>query len=212
MSAEAGNIAEVAVLPDNTIWVIMGQKGSGKTQFVIRHIIPRYKRVVILDSLGEYRNFVTQDIKSFYQALEANLDREVFTICYRPLDKQPEAFFEIVESLTDILIVVEEADFYCSPHYINEHLMYLIKYGRHFTQNLVLVSRRPAEVSRQVTAQSDVVISFRQTEPNDIDYFKKVSATAINLPQLHEFKYPERMVEGKHYLILKGRDHVKKIT
>lgn len=196
---------------DNIIIGTLGAKGSGKSLFTKRHLIPRFKRIIILDSLGEYDHMVTNDIESFYEALKANINKEYFVICYRPIDKNPEAFFKIAEACFDVTVVVEEADFYCSPYNMLEEFSNLVRYGRHFKQNLLWISRRPAEVSRQITAQSDVIISFRQAEPIDIDYFKKVSQQALRLPELKEFEYPERMVEDTHYIILKGKKFLQKI-
>jgi len=200
------------VLKDNTIIGVFGQKGSGKSLFVKRHIIPLYKRIIILDSLGEYEHLITEDIKTFAEAIDQNYEKEYFTICYRPLDERPLLFFPIAKSQRNVLIIVEESDYYSNPYYINQHFMEIIKYGRHHLQNMVYISRTPAEISRHMTRQTDIMISFRQIEPIDLNYFKKISSEAERLPELAILNYPERIIQDKHYLILRGKEEIKKIS
>ncbi|MDR2081713.1 MAG: hypothetical protein LBP54_07520 [Campylobacteraceae bacterium] len=50
----------------------------------------------------------------------------------------------------------------------------IIQYGRHYLIDIITTSRRPANIGRNLTAMTDIFYFSRLTEPNDIDYFRKI--------------------------------------
>lgn len=179
---------------------IAGKKGFGKTQFVRRKIIPSKKRVIVLDSLGfEYPYLTTETIFDFSETLAKNFKNDFFRITYNPFDDHQKEFFQMSLHFFDVLLIIEEADLYCSPSSIDESLDRLIRYGRHRKIDLCFVSRRPAEVHRNVTAQADEIISFRQTEPRDLEYFKKLTDHWEDLKTLKKWLYGTQMIEDIHF-------------
>lgn len=60
-----------------------------------------------------------------------------------------------------ISVVIEEADFFCSPHAIEPNLEVLYKYGRHRHINLVSIARGDTDLHRSVLNNSDCIVSFR---------------------------------------------------
>jgi DNA helicase HerA-like ATPase len=65
----------------------------------------------------------------------------------------------------------------------------LIRYGRHQDVELIGISRRPAEVNRDLTANANEIYIFRTHEPRDIAYFREIlgSDVADSLPSLPKF-------------------------
>lgn len=191
---------------DRFIGSIFGMQGAGKTSFVIRHILPFCpKPVFILDTLNDYNQGVC--FYSMY-ALKDHLvkhNKNLSGIHTVKLDndKDCNAFFELFTKVKEpATVIIEEADkFMGSAHYdINDDIKNIINYGRHWGQNLIFIARRPARLNKDVTSQSNFIISLRQTESGDI---KKLSASyddAGKLSDLQEWNYPETFEEGKHFL------------
>jgi hypothetical protein len=192
------------------IFYVCGKKGFGKTSFVKKELIPKWKRVVVLDSLGfEYPYKAADSIGEFADNLKANVEQESFYLTYNPLDNREEEFFKFCLVLTSCLIVVEETDLFCTTSQIDPSLDRLIRYGRHRKLDLVFLSRRPAEVHRNVTAQADVIVSFKQTEPRDLEYFRKITDDFESLRHLKKWKYGQKMVQNVHYkYVLENSENV----
>ena len=198
---------------DNLIIFIAGKKGSGKTSFAKKSVLPAFSRLLVIDSLSEYENgFIVNSIPDFINVVEANYNKPFFTIIYRPLDEKEAKFFEIVKELHDVSIVIEEADMYSNPYKQDKNFERLVRYGRHFSQDLIVISRRPAEISRNVTAQADIVLTFQQTERRDIDYFKYYTDQAENLSKLKQSN-GRNHEKHTHYEIVLGESlFTKKIA
>lgn len=154
----------------NAIVVLFGRKGSGKT-YLANNMVRSLDRLVILDSLCEYtEGVVIEELESFIDYLRRNLRGKFRVILRLTEDEDITLAFRALWAGFDYTLVIEEADYYCNPANIDEGFMRLIKYGRHRRINLIAISRRPAEVSRHVTAQADTIISFKQSENRDVDY------------------------------------------
>jgi hypothetical protein len=93
-----------------------------------------------------------------------------------------------VEPLT---VLIEEADLRCSPQYMVPALDKLIRYGRHWGVSIVALARRPAEISRHLTAQADTIVSFQTVEPRDLDFFRARCSDAFAelLPRLEPYAW-----------------------
>lgn len=190
---------------NNTIIFIAGKKGSGKTSFAKKEVLPAFDRLVTIDSLSEYEHgYIVNTIVEFINVIEANYKKPFFNIIYRPLDEKETKFFEIVKDLRNVSIVIEEADMYSNPYKQDKNFERLVRYGRHFSQDLIVISRRPAEISRNITAQADIVLTFQQTERRDIDYFKYYTDRAENLANLKQSNGRNHK-EGIHYEIVLGK-------
>lgn len=161
----------------NNILAIFGKKGSGKT-FFTKKLLDRKifgKRILILDSLDEYENadIICEDIQSFSEQLAKHYQDETFIISYVPKDEKVESFFQIVYSCHNVLIVTEELDLFCNSYYIDPYLSRILRYGRHKNISFIGISRRPAEVHRDLITQADALLTFRQNQFREIDFFKR---------------------------------------
>lgn len=168
-------------MPDNTILALFGRKGSGKSTLA-KEITEDFDRVVVLDSMGEYGG----DRREGFIILEglsqtANLlpgywrSGRPFRVSVRVLSiSEALAVLTILWEMPGILVVMEETSLYCSPSTIPEELAMLVRYGRHRSISLLFVARRPSEIHRDLTAQCDLVIAFRQHEQRDVMYLRSI--------------------------------------
>lgn len=121
-------------------------------------------------------------------------------VCAIRSKEQEQAFLKFIDQIKESCsIVFEEASKFCNPKFIPNEINNAIHYGRHYAMNLVFTARRAQELNRAVTSQSTAIISFQQTEPNDITILKKVFSEASKLPDL---KYIPTDPEENEYLIL----------
>lgn len=174
------------------IVTIIGKAGSGKTDLT-RALLPACPRpVLIIDTMNEFADGLQFDSSAQLARYIIN-ERPNLSGIYTlncTSDEDAELFFRLAAvSKAEATIVVDEASKFCTPNKIDEHLNASIQYGRHWRQNLVFNARRPAEINRNLTAQSDVLISFRQTEPRDVNTLKTTYSDAEYVPDLedHEF-------------------------
>ena len=176
----------------------MGKKGSGKS-FFVKKAIPSIKRIIVIDPLYEYSGTICEnwtDVIDYLNEFKANDFRAI----YRPQnDEDVEDFLLIINTVNDYTLVAEEVDMFCSPHDIHPELLKLTKYGRHYKRSLLWLSRNPFEVNRFMTRNCDNLITFRQTEPRDLDYLKRYGFNK----KLDELKEYEMSFSGSKRMLTK---------
>lgn len=164
---------------ENQIVSLFGTKGSGKSTLA-RGIAEGYSRVIVCDMLGEYDMDLTAcSVDEAMSHLVAQEKASAFSLSIRL--SELEDYLDVLElayELTDTLVVLEEASFLCSASNFPPELSKLVRYGRHRRISQLYISRRPAEVARDVTAQSDLLVTFRQREPRDLDYLYSCAPAA----------------------------------
>jgi Helicase HerA, central domain len=175
---------------ENTVCSIFGRKGSGKT-FLARRIMRAYPRVIILDTLGEYgeRATIVEGRDDSIRAIRDACERKRFRLALRVLE--PDDLLDVLTmawECSDSLLVLEETSMVCSPVWLPPELARLVRYGRHRSISQLYIARRPAEIPRDLTAQSDVIISFQQTEPRDLAYLQAVGFDASHVANLPRYR------------------------
>lgn len=94
-----------------------------------------------------------------------------------------EALFEevlaAVQRVGQVLVVVDEADWWAQPTGISPGLARALKYGRHHGVEVLAIARRPAEVHRLVTSQAYHVWAFATSEPVDLDYLRRYVSAEV---------------------------------
>jgi len=163
---------------DNTILVLFGRKGSGKTTLV-KEIASGHPRVFVLDTIGEYEEgFVRADgLEACVDAVMEARGRRQFCYSLRVVEEAPTgqrgelAILDLIyESHERALVVVEEVSQLCSPVWLPREVAQLVRYGRHKRIHQIYVARRPSEVHRDLTSNADLVATFEQREPRDLAY------------------------------------------
>ena len=161
-------------MPQNLIVTVLGRKASGKSTLVSK-IIADAPRLIVIDTVGEYgqaqKIVPIHGIIECCDALAACEKRATFRISCRADETEDLLdLLNICYELPNILLVVEETSFFCSPAFLPPEISKLVRYGRHREISQVYVSRRASEIHREITAQSDLIVSFEQREPRDIEY------------------------------------------
>ena len=156
------------------VLVILGKRGSGKSTLA-QDLVKDKSRLLIYDSTGhDYDEGVI--ITHYAELLDYLIgqERKAFRVTYKPLhaERDFDAVCEVVKRLGRLTFLVDECDLYATPSFTPENFLWILKLGRHRDIEVVCVSRRPAEMSRNVTAQAEQFFVFKTTEPRDIMYLK----------------------------------------
>lgn len=193
------------------VGTILGKQGSGKSHLAEEKIIKLLKAnsskpIFILDTMDEYGSYESGKAYGvcYYNMyslkkhlIEVNKNLTGVHVLKADNDSDCENFFKLFTKVKQpCTIIIEEASKFCNPYSINDDLDNILNYGRHWEQDIIFLARRPAELHRSVTAQSDFIISFVQTESRDINSLKKSYDIAEYLPMLIEEDY-EYVVLGK---------------
>lgn len=179
-----------------------GKRGSGKTT-VIRGTI-KYCRppVVIIDILGNFDEFTmnkagigsiqVDKISDAINFLEKYSKKEVETKVVVLKTSDPDLAVDFMSAAlwenhggTLVLDEVDGFSFANAPCFDQ-----LVRYGRNRDVDLITGCRRPAEVSRNITAGANKIFVFQTQEPRDIDYFQSTvlgqeAEKLINIPKFH---------------------------
>jgi len=165
----------------NKIYSIIGHKGYGKTKLTEILITLNNKPTIIADpryqyepkeyrrffkSVGHFRKYIlnNHNRREFYRAkLELvinGLDEDTF-----------DELSQIIYKMKNISFLVDEIDMFAPPTMTRKAYFYkLIHYGRHAQIDIFTTSRRPANISRNLTSQTDIFLFSRVREPNDKNY------------------------------------------
>ncbi len=181
----------------NLLGCHFGKKGEGKTTLA-RAVVAGFPRVIILDVKAEYDDGTTLAYgrDAALELLEDAEDRRRFRLALRRLP--PEHALEVLEvcgAFQDVLLVLDEAQRYCSPSTMPPALDVLVNEGRHRAISQLYIARRPAEINRDVTANADYIAIYRTREPRDVEYLRAYVGTradqVMSLPKYRTLVYGE---------------------
>lgn len=133
--------------------------------------------VVVLDILGNFQNDSPVQVSTVPKCID-----EIIGYCKNPHEEDKIIVLKTaspdfsIEYISAALweagrgtLVIDETDAF------NESeapcFDQLIRYGRNRNVHVVTGCRRPAEISRNITAGANQLYAFRTQEPRDIDYF-----------------------------------------
>lgn len=171
--------------------LILGTTGSGKSTLT-RTLIQRSTRKITLDPLAEYSGTVFYNFLDLYNYIkEKNLrDSGSMNIVYRSTNEADnEMIFSLSRTMTNFLLVVEEAEIYLDPRNLNEDFSWLINYGRHNNISLLCIARRVPEINIGFRAMMTSIISFRQVEPRDLGYLEDYGIEPDEVSTLPDHEY-----------------------
>jgi len=154
-------------------------------------------RVIAIDNLGEYNDLHV--ITGYRESIDAVAKCESlgkFQLALRTSSVEEDLeLMELVRHLSHFLLIVEEASRYVSTAYLPEPLEYLIRFGRHRAIDQIYLARRATELHRDITAQSDYIVSFRQHEFADVKRLEhdmgEIALSAKDLPKFECIVYGE---------------------
>lgn len=181
-------------LKSDGIYIIIGTRGSGKTTLAkwLIDLLRKYDvKILVYDYLKEYGNLKSNNVEIHY----ANLHDE------KDFDK----VLERILKNGNIFFVVEEADkFFNVRENLTGNKSELIHRGRHYGIGGLFITRRIANLNKDVVSQADLIFSFYQFLPNDIEYLREfIGDYVYQLTKLkeHEFMIWNRLtLEGAYKL------------
>lgn len=169
--------------------MIFGKTGTGKTTLA-KNLIKKENRYIIIDALREYDNgIIIEDFESFLDYVKNNFNNDFKIICRFTSDEDIEYLFRTVFVIGNLTLLVEEAEIYINPYSKSNNFLRLVRYGRHKNVKIIGVARRTAELSMDFRAQTNRIISFKQTEKRDLEKLAELGLE--NLDKLSEHEYKE---------------------
>lgn len=198
----------------NWIASIFGRKGSGKS-YLAKEIAREEPRVIAIDNVGEYDGMhVVEGFEECVRALVAAEKYATFKLAFRTKSIAADlALINLVAKMVKVTLIVEETSKYVSHSYLPEEIEQLVRYGRHQAVNQVYLARRPSEIHRDLTAQSDSITTFVQHEPRDIRYLESfMGQEAYRAPSLAQYQALVYGDEDKMPYAILARKYLNKET
>ena len=154
---------------------------------------------MIVDCLLEYNDGII--VENFLDFIDYVKNKDTFKIiCRFHSDIDIKYLFLSLVEIKNCTLVVEEAEIYISAGARSSEFLDLCRYGRHYNVSILGIARRSAELSIDFRALCEKIISFKQTELNDIQKLNSVGL--YDLENLEQFEYTDNCTVpllDKHY-------------
>lgn len=162
---------------------ILAMQGSGKSALMQYLFLINPKSCIIFDPVGSlqpYKNrvfidFEKQSIKKTLNKIGKRLYTQKIDIVINNCNDVELVLGLIYNNLTNICIVIDEIDIEYKAYVSNDSYLYKIcNFGRHKELDLIGVARRPANMPRILTSQSNYLfLGNSNQEPLDLKYIKE---------------------------------------
>lgn len=181
---------------------IFGKRGSGKTHLIGKNLESFPGPVAVIDILGNFASLTDKEENPLYPVTDSISEFISWLEDYDPEDSLEKVFILtpadpgtavdfVSAGLWEIhggTLVLDEVDAFNptdAPCFDQ-----LIRYGRNRNVHLITGCRRPAEISRNITAGANRIYVYQTQEPRDIEYFEatilgKDAEKLISLPKYH---------------------------
>ena len=175
-------VAERVPLADLDARVYIGRGGSGKSTLA-RHHLEKVPRLLLFDTMHEDANaaacnFVVYTMPALVNVLR-HIGRGPGRICWRGNLEHGYGAYELGNAAAwaarDMWLHWEEVDVYIGPHRLPPNAYRIANMGRHRGLKLIACARRPARVSRDLTANASRLVMFSTTEPADVAYLRDLA-------------------------------------
>lgn len=179
------------VSPPPTVRAFLaGQSGSGKSTRAWDLYLRRFPRRLLLDMTGEYEakaDHIADTVGAVVDGIRALAHRGRWTVT-AALDASdlpdlvgwllpvPTLHASPVLAVGGAVLLVDEVDLLAPPGTASEAVRTLYRRSRHVGLSVVSTTQRPANVSREVSAQSTQALALALSEPRDIDYVATLMA------------------------------------
>lgn len=187
---------------EREVIAVVGKTGQGKTFWTRRYLKTRH-RVIILDPMLEYDGILFDDTHKMLDHVEKNqtlyyqvrsewaedapdLSRIAMAagICVKRGKPMPHP------KCTDVCIVIDEAGRAIpSKHTVDPAVEDVIYRGRHQHVTLVNVTQRASTLNIAARSQWTRLITFWQTEDNDIKWIQSQAGSKIDVTHLRPLEY-----------------------
>jgi hypothetical protein len=171
----------------NSITTIIGHKGDGKTVLSEMLTLINNKPTIIADPRGQYptnlkrRLLFTNPSKLLLWLAKIDNFKNFYNYKLELVCKvDDENIQELINGaikMFKITLLIDEIDMFFPTTATNKNAIYkAVHYGRHNEIDIISTSRRPANISRNLTSQTDTFYFSKITEPKDLQYLKEISS------------------------------------
>jgi energy-coupling factor transporter ATP-binding protein EcfA2 len=205
----------------NSIKTVIGHKGYGKTTLTELLAIMTDKPTIIADPRFQYKE---NDRRLFFKSPT----HFIYFINNHYLDFKkaklelvvnctPDNFEELgkyVYKMKNVCFVIDEIDMFFDTRSTPKNIVnQLVQYGRHSQIDLITTSRRPANISRNLTALTDIFYFSKLREPNDKKYIKdSIGQEHVStVENLNKFQFLEVNIEDENKKIINTTERHLKI-
>jgi hypothetical protein len=169
--------------------LIVGNQGCGKSVWA-KSYAAAHDRLLVFDPMGSYSrvDFMTDTDEWAEEVANARLN--VFRYG-RIMPDDLDILGNVAMGAGNCTLVIEEcAIIFERGEKLADWMKRLVFMGRHQSVNLVLIAQRAAKVPIDIRSQASRLITFKQTEPNDVAAVAErvggdVYDEIFTLPELH---------------------------
>lgn len=176
----------------NKIHVLFGRKGSGKT-WEMKKLSQNMQRVFIFDVTNDFSGgFIFDNFDDFDNAFDVFMYRQNFRVILK-FGKDTEDYEDALDiiwnsDLTNYDLVIDEIHLFASPNSISKNFSNIFAVGRHSSLSITCATQRPYKVNPIVRSQADIVTTFRQTEPRDLQLLKEIGFSENEVLSLGQYE------------------------
>ena len=178
------------------IHVIFGKKGSGKTTLSKALMLKTGGRVVFLSPVEtvNMKHIELWDIESIPDAMQNLNPGQIVLVRRADIEAMDVTALTAIITAKGYTVVIDEVDRYKESRELKD----MIHYSRHFDINIIVNTRRYADVPRLLTSQADHLYIFQTNEPRDLDYIRSFCGRHFadktqNLPLYTYLEYPSQL-------------------
>jgi hypothetical protein len=155
---------------------VMGASGTGKSSYIKRELLKKYKRLIVwspLEKTDQYAQFCGGTVTSKITELVALVKAKTKAIVYVPsgsgtdVKKQFDLFCRVVWELENTTVLVEELSHVTMPSWAPPAWKKLSTGGRHQGLTIIGVSQRPANIDKDFLGNCTEIRCYRMNYEND---------------------------------------------
>lgn len=185
---------------------IFGKSGSGKSTLLKQYAkqFQTIKKIVCISPVEHLPNSIEcwyeKDIQGYMEKINSGKLKKSLMVRSTTHDAL-DIIINVAELSRNYLILIDEIF-----QYQTNRLKEISQVRRHSKTSIAYTERRPAMVDKRFVNESDILVSFRQREPNTLKYLSEfmqnddldVKETLINLQDFEYYVYSQhKMFDGK---------------
>lgn len=195
---------------ERSITLVFGMTGMGKTRWS-KAYLRDHPRQIIMDMKAEHDGILFDDLGKMIDHIQAYDTFKVRT--FNPDDFDD--LCKIAYAAGRCTLVIEEAEgvMPASSQRPPNSFRDIVYRGRHERVSVVLIAQRPSSVHISARSQWNRIVTFRQTEPADVQWLESVCGYDIDPLGLRQSEYYDIGPEGfqKKTLDISGNYVVKEL-
>tara|TARA_B100001559_G_C16496346_1_gene620944 strand:- start:1042 stop:1647 length:606 start_codon:yes stop_codon:yes gene_type:complete len=187
---------------------IFGKSGSGKSTLLKEYAkkFQSFKKIVCISPVEDLTNSIEcwyeSEIPDLMDKINQGLIKKNLMVRSTNHDSM-DLIINCAELGRNWLILIDEIF-----QYQTDRLREISQVRRHSKTSIVYTERRPAMVDKRFVNESDILVSFRQREPNTLKYLSEFMAndnldlknTLMNLEDYNYYVYSQhKILDGKIY-------------